>query len=117
MNYYIEYENEIVMFDDDVDRLKNSLIFSPQFAVMPIKETEKEIVVIDGKFFFKEEVVDILVQKEKENKKREIIEQLAELDEKRVRAVCEPSMKDENTTWLEYYNQEVYKLREKLKNI
>ena len=42
-----------------------------------------------------------------------------ELDSKRIRAICEPSIKDETTgeTWLDYYNSQVKVLREELKNL
>lgn len=48
-----------------------------------------------------------------ELKKNELQSQIDELDKKRVRAICEPSVKDKKTgqTWLEYYNQEITKLR------
>jgi hypothetical protein len=48
-----------------------------------------------------------------EKRKAEIQAELASLDTKRIRAVCEPSVKDESTgeTWLEYYNSEIEKLR------
>lgn len=38
---------------------------------------------------------------------------LEELDKKRIRAICENSIKDEkiSQTWLEYYNEEVNKIR------
>lgn len=38
---------------------------------------------------------------------------LEDLDKKRIRAICENSIKDEQTskTWLEYYNEEVVKIR------
>ena len=51
---------------------------------------------------------------ENENKKLEIQKQLDELDKKRIRAVCEPSMKTETQSWLDYYNEEIKKLREML---
>ena len=51
---------------------------------------------------------------ENENKKLEIQKQLDELDKKRIRAVCEPSMKTETQSWLDYYNEEIQKLREML---
>lgn len=43
--------------------------------------------------------------------------QIAELDTKRLRAICEPSIKDATTgqTWLEYYNAEIAKLREQIR--
>lgn len=51
---------------------------------------------------------------ENENKKLEIQKKLDELDKKRIRAVCEPTMKTETQSWLDYYNEEIKKLREML---
>lgn len=51
---------------------------------------------------------------ENENKKLQIQKQLDDLDKKRIRAVCEPSMKTETQSWLDYYNEEIKKLREML---
>lgn len=46
----------------------------------------------------------------------DIHEKLNDLDEKRIRAVCESEVKDSQTgqTWLEYYNSLVVDLREEL---
>ena len=41
----------------------------------------------------------------------EIQAELDELDRKRIRAIAEPSLKDENTTWLEYYTSQISELR------
>ncbi len=50
-------------------------------------------------------------------KKEEIKIQLDELDKKRIRALAEPSLKDEEITWLEYYNSQINALRNELKAI
>ena len=52
----------------------------------------------------------------KEKRKKEIFEELDLLDTKRIRAVCEPSIKDAETgeTWLQYYNSEIEMLRAEL---
>jgi hypothetical protein len=49
----------------------------------------------------------------------EILTQLKELDEKRIRAICENDIKDEksNETWLDYYNSLVYDLRVELSSL
>lgn len=47
----------------------------------------------------------------------EIKYELEELDKKRIRAIAEPSLKDENTTWLEYYNSQIAELRKELAEI
>ena len=41
-------------------------------------------------------------------------QQIDELDKKRVRAICEPSQKDENTTWLEFYTSQIQNLRKQI---
>jgi len=66
-----------------------------------------------------EEYKALLYAREIEIKKAEIEKKLQELDTKRIRAMCEPSVKDEETgeTWLDYYNKEVAHLREELKNL
>jgi len=66
-----------------------------------------------------EEYKNYLREKEVAIRKSEIERQLLELDSKRIRAICEPSIKDETTgeTWLDYYNQQVTTLREELSNL
>lgn len=53
----------------------------------------------------------------KEEEKKKLQLQLDELDKKRIRAICEPSMKTETQSWLEYYNQQVLDLRQMLAKI
>ena len=56
---------------------------------------------------------------EKEVKKTSLQSQIDELDKKRIRAMCEPSIKDEATgqTWLEYYNLQVQELRTQINEL
>lgn len=44
---------------------------------------------------------------------------LKEIDSKRIRALCEPEVKDESTgeTWLDYYNAQILELRKQLQNL
>ena len=51
-------------------------------------------------------------EEEKQQKKQELQIQIEELDKKRIRAVCEPSMKTSTQSWLEYYNEQVAELRQ-----
>lgn len=46
-------------------------------------------------------------------------ESIKELDLKRIRAICEPSVKDETTgqTWLEYYNAQILNLRSQIQTL
>lgn len=66
-----------------------------------------------------EEYKKYLHEREVAIRKTEIERQLLELDSKRIRAICEPSVKDETTgeTWLDYYNKQVLELREELTNL
>lgn len=50
-------------------------------------------------------------------RENEILIKLDELDKKRIRAIAEPSLKDENITWLEYYNSQIAELRKELAEI
>lgn len=54
-----------------------------------------------------------------QNQIEEIKTELNNLDTKRIRAVCENEVKDSETgqTWLEYYNEQVLELREKLNSL
>lgn len=58
--------------------------------------------------------------KQKEEQKQQQIDELKqeldELDKKRIRAICEPSVKDETSgeTWLEYYNKQIEEIRNKI---
>ena len=66
-----------------------------------------------------EEYRELLHSREVAIRKAEIERELLELDTKRVRAICEPSVKDETTgeTWLEYYNTQVALLREEYNSL
>ena len=53
--YYIENDNkEIVLFDSIENNLINTKIFMPQYKDLEIKSTDKNIVEIDGKFYFED---------------------------------------------------------------
>lgn len=52
-----------------------------------------------------------------EIRKNEIRTELENLDKKRIRAIAEPSMKDENQSWLEFYNNQVKLLRDELSQL
>lgn len=54
----------------------------------------------------------------KENRREEILVELEELDQKRIRAICEPDeVREDNTTWLQYYNSQIAALREELNSL
>ena len=58
-------------------------------------------------------------QNEIQNQINRLNAEINDLDIKRIRAVCEPSIKDEETgeTWLEYYNNIVIAIRLQINNL
>jgi|GEM_PF-1032897 len=49
----------------------------------------------------------------------EIQSEIDELDKKRIRALCEPELKDSEAgiTWLDYYNSQILELRNRIKEL
>lgn len=73
----------------------------------------KDDIIINSNFNAEQKQKNIVQQiKNYENK-------LEELDKKRIRAICEPSIKDEEIqeTWLDFYNSQVVEIREKILNL
>lgn len=63
---------------------------------------------------------ELLKQKaQAEARKEELMMELNELDNKRIRAICENSVKDEETgeTWLDYYNNRTIEVRNELQQL
>ena len=60
-----------------------------------------------------------ITQAENQATKINLQSQIDEIDKKRVRAICEPQIKDESTgeTWLDFYTEQVQALREELINL
>lgn len=50
--YYVEQNNEIVLADNDFNRINATLNFMPQYAGLEVQETNKDIVEYKGKFYF-----------------------------------------------------------------
>lgn len=64
-----------------------------------------------------DEYAQYTAELEKQDAINEMLYQLRELDRKRVRAFCEPSIKNDETgeSWLDYYNNQITELRTQLK--
>ena len=61
--FYIQQDEKIVLFDEDKQKLQNTIIFIPQYAGLEIKETERPIV--DFQFADTEEYEQEQAQKER----------------------------------------------------
>ena len=121
--FYTEnFENAIEITDEYWKKLLNEqnngkIIINYQNSVIAVSEND---------YSKENNTCKKLTQKEKEIKQltiknairmQEIQDQLETLDKKRVRAIAEPSLKDENTTWLEYYNKQIQELRKELSSL
>ena len=86
-----------------------------------IEYTENEETINETiKFLETEEEYQYRKKSEKTKEETDPINaELNDLDLKRIRAVCEPSIKDETTgqTWLDYYNSLILEKRNQLKEI
>lgn len=54
--FYIQQDEKIVLFDENLERLQNTLAIMPQYEGLEILETEREIITLNNEFVFKDEV-------------------------------------------------------------
>ena len=111
INYYIEKENKIIFFDTDLERLQNTII-NGEYSELEIQETERPIV--NFQFADTPEYISEQEAKAKEQLRAQLQSQIHELDIKRIRAISEPSDKEEGLSWLDYYTQQIQELREQI---
>jgi hypothetical protein len=119
--YYIFIENEKIngcgqcpITNEEIKNFEVSKEIFNEF----IKDTDKYI--WNGENVIENPNYDKLKENQaKEARIEEITILLKELDEKRIRAVCEDEIKDETTneTWLDYYNGQIYELRTELNSL
>ena len=66
--FYILENEKIVLFNEDKQKLENTLLFMPQYQGLEILEADKNIVEFDGIFYFEddEEYISLVDQKERE---------------------------------------------------
>ena len=62
--YYIIENNKIVLFDEDKQKLQDTLSFMPQYEDLSIKETNKNIINFNGKLYFEDDMELIVKLKE-----------------------------------------------------
>ena len=121
--FYLEkFDNSIEITDEYWNELLNAQ--NKGKVIIPF---ENNVIAIDEREYSYENDKWIKLSEEEVNIKQlkiqnairenEILSQLDELDKKRIRAIAEPSLKDEETTWLEYYNSQITELRKELSEI
>ncbi len=121
MKYYIFVENNTLKgggcarcLNEEIQNIEVSETVCNDY----ISDNEKYIY-SNGAIIKNPDYEEILKEREKSKKISEIIEKLNELDNKRIRAVCENQIKDAQTgeTWLEYYNTQADNLRKEMQTI
>ncbi len=121
--FYLEnFENAIEITDEYWEKLleeqNNGKIIIP-YENNVIAVNENEYSFENGKWnkLSTEEVQTKQLKIQNAIREKEILNKLYEIDKKRIRAIAEPALKDENTTWLEYYNSQITELRKELAEI
>lgn len=64
--FYIQQDEKIVLFDENLERFQNTIAIMPQYQGLEIKETNRNIIELNNEFVFEDEVKGELVQ-EREN--------------------------------------------------
>lgn len=67
--YYIEFENKIVLADDNLERLRITLQCRPEYEGSEIKETERPLVQGDGEYIYADTPEYEEEQKQKERER------------------------------------------------
>ena len=77
--FYIQQDEKIVLFDEDKQKLKDTIAFMPQYQGLEIKEVEEGYVIYDFELMTVEEMEAKQAQKERECRNQEIDEKIKEL--------------------------------------
>ena len=118
-----EFEGAIQVSDKDwqflqVEQSLGKKIVSDNISVFATNTPDKFYVNENGLWVERTEEEYLLFREENEKEKeiKSLKQKINELDKKRIRAVCEPSTKDETTgeTWLDFYNSQIIELRNQI---
>lgn len=115
MKYYTIQNNSILTADN-----KQALTrFYDNVFLLPDDYIKGKYIIENNKLVLNPNWEEEEKQKQKDIVIVEIKKKLEKLDTKRIRAICENEIKDEDTgkTWLEYYNEQVVELRQQLSKI
>ena len=68
--FYIQQDNKILLFDEDKQKLQDTIAFMPQYEGLEIKEVEEGYVIYDFELMTVEEMEEKKAQKERERLNR-----------------------------------------------
>lgn len=118
---YIFIENGIIngaggvqQLDEGVSNIEISDEIYETYINDPLKYTYQ-----NGQIIENPEYETLKQQQLNEKRIQQIQQQLNELDQKRIRAICEDEVKNPATgeTWLDFYNAQIYELRTELNSL
>ena len=121
--FYLEkFDNSIEISDEYWYELlaaqsKGKIIIPFENNVIAVNENEYSFKNGQWLKLSKEEINTKQLKIQNAIRENEILSQLDELDKKRIRAIAEPTLKNEEQTWLEYYNTQITELRKELSEI
>lgn len=121
--FYLEkFENSIEITDEYwkellLEQNKGKIIINYNNKIIAVNENEYTFENQTWKKLSEEEINIKQLKIQNEIRKNEILSELDSIDKKRIRAIAEPSLKDQETTWLEFYNSQITELRKELAEI
>ena len=77
--FYIQQDEKIVLFDENLERLQNAIAIMPQYQGLEIKEVQEGYVIYNFELMSVEEMEAKQAQKERECRNQEIDEKIKEL--------------------------------------
>ena len=128
IEYAPKNKGSILNYDLDIDHLIEDGYKPLILAEMPTNDRMFDLIYEESSENITQ-VINYLESEEEYNQRKSNEElqlqidslnsQINSLDLKRIRAVCEPEIKDEETgeTWLDYYNSQVIDLREQIQQL
>lgn len=105
-----DYANFVVENNHNNGRM----IEETETAVYALEQNE---IMLDGEPVINPNYELELKEIERQTRISEIKHELAEIDQKRIRAMCEPSEYTKDVSWLEKYNREAQALRTELQEL
>ena len=115
MKYYTIQNNNILIAENE-QALSN---YYNNVKVLPDDYTNGKYIIDNNDLIINPNFEAEQAEKEKQSRILKIKQQLNELDTKRIRAMCEPSVceNDPEKTWLDFYNEQAQALRAELKEL
>lgn len=77
--FYIQQDEKIILFDEDLQKLQNTLLFMPEYSNVEILETDRNIIMLNEEFVFEDEHLQELQDIANQERNAEIDSKIKEL--------------------------------------